>query len=79
MSDVRQHKERLLPTRRLSKVDGWVSCQLLQKQIVGDGKPGLADYVGCIAASTSLGMTKKEDTYPGIGAATAQQRSSKMA
>jgi len=40
---------------------------------------GLADYVGCVAASTSLGMTKREETYAGIGAATAQQRSSKVA
>jgi hypothetical protein len=23
-----------------------------------DGKPGLADFVRCVAASTSLGMTK---------------------
>jgi len=26
--------------------------------IARDGKPGLADYVGCVAASTALGMTK---------------------
>jgi hypothetical protein len=26
-----------------------------------DGKPGLADYFGCVAASTSLGMTKLGD------------------
>ena len=26
-----------------------------------DGKPGLADYVSCVAASTSLGMTKLGD------------------
>jgi len=24
-----------------------------------DGKPGLADYVGCVAASATLGMTKR--------------------
>jgi hypothetical protein len=26
-------------------------------QTVRDGKPGLADYVGCVTASTTLGMT----------------------
>jgi hypothetical protein len=29
------------------------------KVIARDGKPGLADFVGCVTASTALGMTKR--------------------
>jgi len=31
---------------------------LIISRIARDGKPGLADFVGCVAASTALGMTK---------------------
>jgi len=34
-----------------------------QQKIVRDGKPGLADYVGCVAASTALGMTKVRKAF----------------
>jgi len=66
LANVRRHQGAPVFNRRLCKVDGLVSCQLLQRQIVRD-------------SSTSLGMTKREDTYAGIGPATAQQRSSKVA
>jgi hypothetical protein len=32
-----------------------------------DGKPGLADCVRCVAASTSLGMTKLENLTAYLG------------
>jgi hypothetical protein len=35
-----------------------VETSLIISWIARDGKPGLADYVGCVAASTSLGMAK---------------------
>jgi len=40
-------------------VSSVVETSLIFLGIVRDGKPGLADYVGCVAASTTLGMTKK--------------------
>jgi hypothetical protein len=56
-ANVRQPEERLFSAAVYEvEVDGLLSCQLLQTQIVKDGKSGLADCVGSVAASTLFRM-----------------------
>jgi len=38
-------------------VSSEVETSLIFQRISRDGKPGLADFVRCVAASTALGMT----------------------
>jgi hypothetical protein len=56
--------------RSLPRAPGFLSCRAQSRHLllllilkIRDGKPGLADYVSCVAASTSLGMTKLVDPH----------------
>jgi hypothetical protein len=62
LANVRQPEERLF-SAAVYEVDGLLSCQLLQTQIVKDGKSGLADCVGSVAASTLFGMKAGRFTW----------------